>query len=125
MQRSALCRSRRELSDEYLLFTCKNRRRYSRERAPRNFIQYYSILYIRVLSPLSAVSTNNFRVTLGFSFATLRDLYVRPLQKSDTRSLISLKLKAADISKGEKKIRIWKNSVIQRLINSASLKLMY
>ena len=33
MQRCVLCRSRRELSSEDLLFTCKNRLRYSQERA--------------------------------------------------------------------------------------------
>ena len=38
--------------NEYLvLFTCKNRRRYSRERAPPSFILYYSILFNRVLNP--------------------------------------------------------------------------
>ena len=33
MQRTVWCRSRRELSNECLLFTCKSRLRYSRERA--------------------------------------------------------------------------------------------
>ena len=32
------------------VFTCKNRRRYSRERAPRSLGENYSILFIRVLS---------------------------------------------------------------------------
>ena len=41
------CRSFTKFSNEYLLFACKNRRRYSRERAPRSLgenIQYYSIV---------------------------------------------------------------------------------
>ena len=37
MQRSILCRSRRELSGAYLLFTCKKLLRYSRERARHKF----------------------------------------------------------------------------------------
>ena len=43
-----MCRSRRELSNEYLL--AKFRRRYSRERAPRSLGKNYSIFFIRVLN---------------------------------------------------------------------------
>ena len=43
MQRSALCRSRRELSNEYLLFTCKIWLRYSRERAYLILINFSSL----------------------------------------------------------------------------------
>ena len=41
-----MCRSRRELSNE---FTCKNRRRYSRERAPRSLGGKFNSIFNRVL----------------------------------------------------------------------------
>ena len=49
----------------YLKFTCKNRSRYSRERAPRSFIQYHSILFIRVLSRNREVERAHLEVKRG------------------------------------------------------------
>ena len=44
-----MCRSRRELSNVQRLFTFKNRRRYSRERAPRSLGGNFNLIFIRLV----------------------------------------------------------------------------